>query len=208
MGAHNLELYFSFKPRLLAVFWHSNFVEDRSIQIFLTVIMDTLIHQHFILILSFLLNTIVGKYTKLLLYQTGTSPCVHGIQTNENVIFNATFTEISVPTFPGMKDSFCINHCIRHDTCNVIFLAYNYDMSAILQFDWCAIYLVDTKNLTRLPVNSAFNAPVLNSIISHGGIPSTSKLVTIGRSQALIIFVNFVVCWRNLHESAHLHEFE
>ncbi len=99
---------------------------------------------------------------------------------DENVIFDNIFTEIPRPAFPGMKDSYCTNYCIRSGLCNAIFLAYNDDGNGNTQFNWCAVYKVDVKNLNILALDGTTSVPVMNTWDSHGGTPSSSKLITIG----------------------------
>ena len=99
---------------------------------------------------------------------------------DENVIFNDIFTEVPPPSFPGMKDSYCTNYCIRSGLCNAIFLAYNNDGYGHLQFDWCAVYKVDVKSLSIVALDGTTSVPVITTWNSRGGTPSSSKLITIG----------------------------
>ena len=79
-----------------------------------------------------------------------------------------------------MKDSYCTNYCIRSGLCNAIFLAYNNDGHGNLQFDWCAVYRVDVKNLSIVNLDPTNNVSVMSTWTSNGGVPQKSKLITIG----------------------------
>ena len=94
------------------------------------------------------------------------------------------FTEVSPPAFLGMKDSYCTNYCIRSGLCNALFLAYNDDESGNLEFSWCAVYRVDVKNLDVIALDGTTSVPVMNTWNSHGGTPTSSKLITIGHFNA------------------------
>ena len=90
------------------------------------------------------------------------------------------FTEITAPAFPGMKDSYCTNYCIRSGLCNAIFLAYNNTGNGIIKFNWCAVYKVDAKNLNLTGLDQTTNVSVVNTWTKHGGIPEKSKLILLG----------------------------
>ncbi len=74
-----------------------------------------------------------GIDMKLLIYQGDDEPCVNGMKVYYNTAFLDSFIEISIPTFSGMKESYCINYCIRTGLCNAIIIArskeyqYEYD---------------------------------------------------------------------------------
>ncbi len=74
------------------------------------------------------------SFTFSVSYFSDDGPCVYGLKEDENVIFDNIFTEIPPPDFPGMKDSYCTNYCIRSGLCNAIFLAYNDDANGNTQF--------------------------------------------------------------------------
>ncbi len=127
--------------------------------------------------------------TSYKLYPDISEPCIHGIKEYNNAIFQGDFTEVSIPTFPGMKGSYCINYCIRTRLCNAIFIAksmeynyyyyqnyvYYYYDSYWFAFDWCKVYNIDVNmvNVTDLTLNSS--APVIATWVG-GTIPDRSEL--------------------------------
>ncbi len=119
-------------------------------------------------------DALTGKQMKLIIYQEDDQPCTHGLKVYENAVFTDNFNEISIPTFPGIKGSFCINYCIRTGLCNAIFVAKTNEND----FEWCTAYKIERKDINVTALTEETSAHVMDTW-EGGAVPEKSELVTL-----------------------------
>ncbi len=130
-----------------------------------------------------------GTNMKLLIHKGDDEPCVNSMKVYNNAIFLDSFIEISIPIFPGMKESYCINYCIRTSLCNAIFIAkskeYDYGENSNVfysywyKFDWCKVYTIQRKDINVTDLTLDVSAPVISTWPEGGALPDQSELTFI-----------------------------
>ncbi len=119
-------------------------------------------------------DALAGKQMKLIIYQENDQTCTHGLNVYENAVFTDNFNKISVPIFQGLKDSFCINYCIRTGLCNAIFVAKTNEND----FEWCTVYKIERKDISVTNLTEETSAHVMDTW-KGGSVPEKSELVTL-----------------------------
>ncbi len=127
----------------------------------------------------------MGTDMKLIIYHQNDQNCIHDIKVYKNAVFNDNFTEISIPKFPGMTDSYCTNYCIRTQLCNAVIVAqsteYEYqdrEYVYLTEFDWCAAYKIQKKDINVTDLASSKQSAVVDTW-DGGIIPNKSQLIII-----------------------------
>ncbi len=128
---------------------------------------------------------VTGANMKLIIYHENDQNCIHDIKVYKNAVFNDNFTEIFIPKFPGMTDSYCTNYCIRTQLCNAVIVAqstqYEYQNREhvyLTEFDWCAAYKIQKKDISVTDLASSKQSAVVDTW-GGGIIPNKSQLIII-----------------------------
>ncbi len=138
-----------------------------------------------LLILLDITGEIMGRSMKLVIYHKNDQTCIHDMKIYKNAIFNDNFTEISIPKFHSMTDTYCTNFCIRTGLCNAIIVAQstkyedqNNEYANLTEFNWCAAYKIQKKDINVIDLTSSKQSPAVN-IWDGGIVPNKSQLITI-----------------------------